>query len=75
MLSKDDETTVVLLGIPVPDIDCPAPINVFVVAKYIVVVLFKYAESVNTPIGLKLVPVTEPPNTLVLILLSMSVRF
>jgi hypothetical protein len=69
------EETVAPDGIPVPDIDCPAPIKMLFVDKYIVVVLFKYADAVNTPIGLRLVPVIRPPSTGVLTLLSISDKF
>jgi acetylornithine deacetylase/succinyl-diaminopimelate desuccinylase-like protein len=55
-------------GIPVPVIDCPAPISGFAAASVIVAFVFTVVtESVKTPILLIVVPLIPPINTGVLV--------
>ena len=66
--TKDDDTIVVPVCMPVPDTDTPAPMATFVEAKVTfaepeVMVL---ATAVKTPTGLTVVPVKAPSNGRVL---------
>jgi len=68
------ETTVVLAGMFVPVMVCPAPINV-VEATVTVVDVASVAESVKTPTCESDVPEVGPNKTGVLVVLSIAVRF
>ncbi len=58
--ARVDETTVVLAGMPVPEIDCPAPIRALTDDKAMVVELLRITDSVNTPTFDMVVPLTSP---------------
>ena len=68
------DTTVVLAGIFVPVMVCPAPISV-VEATVTVVDVARVADNVNTPTCERVVPEDGPNKTGVLVVLSIEVRF
>ena len=68
------ETTVVLAGMFVPVIVCPAPINK-VEATVTVVDVARVADNVKTPTCDRVVPEVGPNKTGVLTVLSIAVRF
>ena len=69
------ETTVVLAGMFVPVMTCPAPISNVEATVTVVDVLTTAADSVKTPTCDRVVPEVGPNKTGVLVVLSIAARF